>query len=302
MNLFDIATSFHSSTFLEQTKAIDWLRENLSSYKDSEIRKAIALSGSPMFQKTLKNWLLLERISRPDKEAPKESSLDEEPKKQIFDLDAIKRDSVVEGINLVLHEIEPIIGAISVNASREIDDFENSATSIELSLLDETLQTLDDFMKVENTVRYSKVNISSIISSEICKLEKEKDIQIVSDISESLHFVTDKSMFRIIISNALKNAVQATLALSLSNNQPILINGGVTDKELWISIIDHGVGLEYDQKVLMKSKVTTKPGNKGMGLGIINRAVIALDGNWELKDGNVGGAEFYLELPLGEAL
>ena len=84
------------------------------------------------------------------------------------------------------------------------------------------------------------------------------------------------------------------------SSSPIYINGGFTDRDLWLSIIDNGSGLKDSQELMSTSRFSTKPGNKGFGLAILNKAVRALDGKWELKNGAIRGSEFHLELPIKE--
>ena len=107
----------------------------------------------------------------------------------------------------------------------------------------------------------------------------------------------DSSLLRIIISNAIRNAPEATEEVSFRSPSRIIINGGLTDKGLWISVIDDGVGLKSDEKILFKSRFTTKPGHKGFGLAIVQKAVSTLNGTWDLKDGKFKGAEFYFDVP-----
>ncbi|MEZ8198175.1 sensor histidine kinase [Vibrio splendidus] len=290
MKLIRLIEGFNTKPHSEQIHELQKLSEHIDSVKVEELEEAIGATQSSF----LRN-ILISYLNR------KKSALDilEKPvvvESYDVDVDAIRGEAFAESISQVLHELEPLIGGLAFHASTEIDNFVDSKTSKELQLLEETMQSFEDWIKVEQSARFTKVEISKVVHDEIASLQSKFGASISSTLSESLLFETDRSMFRIIISNALRNAIQATGSHNFDSN-PILVNAGVTDRELWVSIIDNGTGLKEEQSVLMKSKYTTKPGNRGLGLAILNKAVTALNGEWELKNGASRGAEFHLELP-----
>lgn len=290
MKLISLIEGFSSKTHSEQIHELQQLSEHIDKVQSNELVEAIAATQSSFLKNILTGYLKRrEEASDTQPEPVTSESYD-------VDIDAIRSEAFAESISQVLHELEPLIGALAMHASNEVENFFDSETSKDLQLLEETMQSFEDWIKVEQSARYSSVSISKVVSDEIAALQNKYGASILSTLPDSLSFVTDKSMLRIIISNALRNAIQATNPNSFESN-PILINAGVTDRELWISIIDSGEGLKEEQSVLMKSKFTTKPGNRGLGLAILNKAVMALNGDWELKNGASRGAEFHLELP-----
>lgn len=84
----------------------------------------------------------------------------------------------------------------------------------------------------------------------------------------------------------------------LTEKAPIVVSAGITNKCFWLSIIDDGVGLPSDHDVLYKSRYTTKPGNRGLGLAIIGKAIHSLKGDWELKKSKLGVQNFILNFQL----
>ncbi|EOW0796653.1 sensor histidine kinase [Vibrio vulnificus] len=294
MKLIELIEGFSAKKPNEQLLLLQKLSSYLDEANSEEILKAIDSTDSN-YLKNILNSHLSKMISR---EFEAHNELKSDPKQDI-DIEAIRSEAFAESISQVLHELEPIIGPLMVHATKEIENFEDSNTAKDLVLLEETMQSFEDWIKVEKSVRYSMVSISELVAKEASSLSEQCEIKINSTLSESLSFVTDKSMVRIIVSNALRNAIQATDSAKYESS-PILINAGVTDRSLWLSIIDNGEGLRGEKEMLMKSKFTTKPGNKGMGLAILNKAVLALSGEWELKNGASRGAEFHLELPKRE--
>lgn len=294
MDLLQITQELHNKPVNEQIDIITELSSSINVLSISELENAISTVESPHVKNILKGFLSKKKSSTiASIERVEHDKLDD------IDIEAIKSEAFSESIGHFLHELNPIIGAIALHTKQEIPNFENSKTFKDLDYLDKMINTFEDWLKVEQAARYKKIFISEALDSEIEILNKQCNITFVNNISKSLEIVTDEALIRIIVSNVLRNSIQATkLANQLTS--PIMINGGVTDRELWLSIIDQGCGLKDPQEVMITSRFSTKPGNKGFGLTILNKAVSALNGSWELKNGVVRGSEFHLEIPIRE--
>ncbi|MBK0093338.1 MULTISPECIES: HAMP domain-containing sensor histidine kinase [Erwiniaceae] len=214
-----------------------------------------------------------------------------------LDLESIKSQAVMLNIGQMIHELEPIIGSLKTNAENEIENFETSETYSDLKLLDELMKTFESWQLVEQDPDYETINVKDVIDSTLSHFRDKFNADIILNVSESVYFITDRSLFHIIISNAIRNSIQATPEEDIEN-LPIMISAGLTDISFWLSVIDHGNGLSEPVEILLSSGYTTKIGNKGYGLGIMEKAVKSLNGKWDLKNGTVRGAEFFLELPL----
>ncbi|MEI8602530.1 ATP-binding protein [Shewanella sp. PP-Sp27a-2] len=291
MKLIESIAIFQKMGPIEQMKELNLLTELMAKATAKELESAIKSATSPYLKSILNGYLQKKNniitASKPATAIPYNVEID---------IEAIKSEAYAESVGQVLHELEPLIGSISLHASEEIINFENSETSKDLKFLEQTMQTFEDWIKVEQNPRFSYVSVSDIINNEIVALSAIHNILITNNLPTNLYFDTDKSMLRIIISNVLRNSIQATNPNKF-DSLPILINAGITDRELWISVLDNGEGLNEHQSTLLKSKYTTKVGNRGLGLTILNKAVTALNGKWDLKNGVSRGAEFYLELP-----
>lgn len=217
-----------------------------------------------------------------------------------FDIIALKSEAVSDSIGQVLHELEPIIGSINLLIKKEIPNYIESGTKYELEKLNEIMETFEDWRKVEQTPHYKKCDVHKIIQKEIDRIKPKSSVDIVLEISPELVYGLDPSLLRIIISNALRNSVESSNQPTLRIKKPIVIKGSSTNNSIWICIIDNGLGLQNTSEVLLKSRHTTKPGNKGLGLAIIEKAVIAMNGEWQLSNSTPCGAELYFEIPKKE--
>jgi signal transduction histidine kinase len=258
-----------------------------------QIEQAINEEASPWLRTALNDIL-----PKPDVEALIETNIDEGDLSGGIDVDAIKSEATSESIGQILHELNPIIGTINLYAGLEVPNFEDSELKGELDRLEETIETFQDWQRVEQSPRFKLVNALEVIQKEVKRYNHENIYKITVNISKELTLDTDSSLLRIIISNSIRNAIEATSLGAEKNKKPIVINGGLTDKVLWVSVVDNGKGLGQKQQVLLKSNYTTKTGHNGLGLAIVNKAVGALNGNWDLKNGDTQGAVFYCEIPI----
>jgi len=225
---------------------------------------------------------------------------DSPPDSETHDLNAIRSEAVSEAIGQMIHELAPLIGSIRLLAKSEVSNFDSSGIKHELQLLSETLETFKNWQKVEQPPSYKETNLYEIIQSEWNRLKTKSPVDLTINVSKDLSFYIDPSLFRIICSNALRNSIESCTTPTVRERKPILINSNITNNSLWLSIIDDGIGLQGKSEELMKSRFTTKVGNQGLGLALINKAINLLNGKCELKNSTTGGAEFTFEIPKKE--
>lgn len=213
------------------------------------------------------------------------------------DIPFIESQAISDSIGQVLHELEPAIGQLRVVAREVVASFDGSALKHEFEKLDELLETFENWRTVEQRPTPRTVKVREVINEVTSEVDiwsdSAIDLQVLT--TEEIEIVTDLQLLRIIVSNALRNAVEATIAIG--NGHPVTVSYGLTNTSFWISINDRGIGLPPNQSSFLKSTTSTKPGHRGMGLAIVDKAVQAIKGNWDLKNGPAGGAEFYLEIP-----
>tara|TARA_R110002049_G_scaffold297185_1_gene485996 strand:- start:1806 stop:2693 length:888 start_codon:yes stop_codon:yes gene_type:complete len=274
----------------KQIESLKALRETATPKEKQSIHLAADQAGQPW----LRNALL--DIANSDKvkvtgEIKTPSSDD------IFDKDAVKSEAVSESIGQMIHELDPIIGSIRVFAEKEITNFSQSRTKYELEKLNEVLETFEDWRKVEQSPVFREVNVFDEISKEVDRISPKSKVDIQIDFPKSLVYVLSPALLRIIISNALRNAVESSNQTTAREKHPIIVRGSSTDNSIWFSIIDDGLGLQNKTEELLKSRHTTKPGNRGLGLAIIEKAVNSMGGQWKLSNSKPYGAELYFEVP-----
>ena len=286
--------------WLDSEKNNDRLRaaRHLSKIQDPSCLEQLRIS----FQREQVPWIknaLLKALQKYQKEGVQSYEL---YPAEIGDVEIaeIESNAINDSIGQVLHELDPAVGRIKVVAGETLgESFEGSALQGELNNLESLMVTFENWRKVEQEPVMRRVDVRYVVDSVILQIKSHFDsrieMQLVS--SEKISIQSDEQLLRIVLSNALRNAVDATLAID--EPKPIVVNYDITDKNFWMSVNDKGIGLPPNLTNLVRAKVSTKPGHKGMGLAIVDKAIVALQGEWDLRNGAAGGAEFYFEIPRG---
>jgi len=212
-------------------------------------------------------------------------------------IEDVKSRAIAENLSFVIHELQPIIGSIDLFASQEIENYEKSRVASEVDCLRGLVEMFSAWKKAENPPVYKSVNLHVLVNEQIGRLAPIYNDEIINNIKEDLIFDVDISLLRVIISNALRNACESTLLVKDRLPQKICINSGTTDKFLWISILDDGVGLADEQSNLLKVNNSTKSKGRGFGLAIISKSLNAMKGSLSLENSKPNGACFYFQIP-----
>ena len=112
----------------------------------------------------------------------------------------------------------------------------------------------------------------------------------------------DPTLVELALTNALRNAVEAALAVPEDNQGDVILNWGVTDTDNWIVVLDEGCGLPMGWDRLTKPGVTTKSkiqGHLGMGLPIAERAIESMQGSFRLTPRSGSGVSCEIRWPRG---
>ncbi|MEB8055798.1 sensor histidine kinase [Pseudomonas fulva] len=198
-----------------------------------------------------------------------------------------------EVASIMLHELEPRIGVLSVKLKDDIPDYENSASRIQMDHLREFFQALS-FLRLATEVTGSdSFTCSEWISRLIDGCTDQKNIRLIGP--QSLIVKADQGLLKLALSNGIKNAIESTATAALTRSaEDIVINWGETNVDYWIAVIDDGLGLGTPIEKLIKIGTTTKTGHLGMGLTIAQQAMQSLNGHLNLSSPNPVGAVFEL--------
>ena len=130
----------------------------------------------------------------------------------------------------------------------------------------------------QSQMNYLPVHCKAIETSSLIKeniqlmgsLAKDKGIMITSGLAENLSAVADPDILRFVIRNILSNAIK----FSYRNGLVEIISYRKNDDKVYISVTDHGKGIESERLELLfnSSQIISTQGTeneKGSGLGLI---------------------------------
>jgi signal transduction histidine kinase len=184
---------------------------------------------------------------------------------------------------------------------KQIDGLENNfyLQSIydEVSFIDDILTQISSYGKNDKRMIFEDVCIGSIVSnvanSYSSIVERDKKVLKV-DIEQPLHKVKcDGTSMRQVITNLIKNAVEAT-----KEGDSIFVSVCRIDGYTQIQVKDTGMGIEKERLAsIYEPFVTTKSCGTGLGLAVVKNLVEAHCGKIEV-DSVVGeGTTFTITLP-----
>lgn len=113
--------------------------------------------------------------------------------------------------------------------------------------------------------------------------------------SEQIYINFDKTQLIRVVTNILKNAIQATAEIA---HPKILVQINQDTKFVYLNISDNGVGIadEHQSKVF-EPKFTTKTSGMGLGLGMVKNIVENYKGSISFKSKQGKGTTFTIQIP-----
>jgi signal transduction histidine kinase len=115
--------------------------------------------------------------------------------------------------------------------------------------------------------------------------------------SEEIMITLDRTQLIRIITNLVKNAIQAIP--DSHENPTIKVRVSTIENKAIISVQDNGIGIQETNKDrIFEPKFTTKSSGMGLGLGIIKNVVESYQGHIYFISEPEKGTEFIVSLPL----
>jgi signal transduction histidine kinase len=203
--------------------------------------------------------------------------------------------AVEEVTRTVLHEVENIAGALSLAASREIADYEASATKRQIDRLEKQLEAIIRLKAAAAAPKLETFAVGEWIKQLVAEEAADAPVEISLVGPENLLVEGDPKLLRLAVCNGLKNALEAVAEKPGEPDAaipPVVVSWDGTDVECWVTIKDEGPGLSGAATDAMPIGRTTKAGHPGMGLMTAKQAMDSHGGSISLTSGALGGALF----------
>ena len=221
-------------------------------------------------------------------------------KDKVFSIVSHDLRSPIASLNAVLPMLDP--DTLDKESYRELKDKLTLQVQNLHYVLDNLLIWSRSRMKgisgIENT-RFQLKKQADFSVNLLKALAQQKEINIVNQIAEDLHYTADSQHFDIIIRNLLLNAIKFTPVKGI-----IALSSEEDNNNIRISVTDNGIGMTQDQvgRLFQLKTHFTTPGTqkeKGTGLGLLICAEYAAANNWniQVKSEPGKGSQFSLILP-----
>lgn len=239
------------------------------------------------------NYALQDTIRRLTQQQPPEllasddaEVIPEDVRRQIY-------SRAVEWITgFLLHEIASPIGLVGLAARRELAErWDNSETKRHLEAVKRVFEAIETLKNAASVPRPQEFDLAALIDDLIGSLS-EDPIEWISTIGPRPFVIKgDPSLIRMVVINGLRNAVEAQQE---AGRQPqahdVTVSWGETDVDYWLSVLDHGVGINGPTETAFEIGNSTKKNHTGFGLAIARQAVETMIGSLVLEPAKDGGA------------
>jgi signal transduction histidine kinase len=210
-------------------------------------------------------------------------------------LEQIRAEAVEDTAKQFLHEIRPIVGRLDVSAAAEIPNYEQSETRAEWLRLQSLLNAIDELSQAASAPIYKEFDLAGLLDQIVTLQRASTDTRIECAGPKPFLLLGASNLIELIVSNALRNAVEASD--QLPTKEAIVVNWDRTERDYWIAVIDSGRGLPSTTHRMFEIGTTNKKDHLGMGLALAMQAAMSLNGKITLAPREQGGARFEFRWP-----
>lgn len=272
----------------ERLKAARFLARNTDPADAQRLRKALQ-SETVSYVRTSLNLA----IQRVETSASRAAAISVEEPEIPSDLRAQIKNEITEEITgQILHEIASPVGLLATSAAREIPDYESSKTRIYIENLQRVFEAIEQLKGASAVPRPQEFDLASLISNIAETVVGGQPIEISLHGTKPFIITSDHALLSFALSNGIRNAVEAVVALGSNEPHSVIINWGETDIDYWVAVIDRGVGIVGPVESAFGVGKTTKRGHSGFGLAIARQAIETLGGSCTLQPAAEGGAHY----------
>lgn len=208
----------------------------------------------------------------------------------------------LQAMKHLLHN-EAISNASQDKNYQYIIDLLKSNTHNISELVDHLLGTsiTEEKINTAKTQTYSLLQLTNDTIASLNSIAKEKGLSISADISPNIQIYVDRILFQRVLMNFIANAIKYT------TTGVILIQSKAINKNIKISVIDTGMGINSDEKqkvfdAYYQANPNDSKDNHGLGLNIVKRICNSQQWKFGVKSEQQKGSEFYFICPLSEKL
>jgi nitrogen fixation/metabolism regulation signal transduction histidine kinase len=208
----------------------------------------------------------------------------------------LKAEAVQEFSGTIIHELSKNIGLLEVNLKSDFRELMGSNTEKSFINLKAVFQGITNLQRSADMSTSEEFDLAQLIK-DVVQQENSTTSDIVFNFEGAQPCIirTDPTILSLALSNGIRNSAEAVkLIPKYTELNNIVICWGRNDHDIYVSIIDNGVGLNGDSSEAFKIGSTNKEGHIGFGLGILEQCMDTLGGMAELANEANGGAKLVL--------
>ncbi len=292
----ELARKLGSADPRERLDAARHLAEHADAKQIGLIEGALALETVAWVTSALKRALQRARPTDSAAPGPERIELSADQTSQIYS------EALETTAKQIIHEIEPILGGLRLSAEAEMANFDGSDTKRGLERMEALVAGLARLRQAASAPKLEEFALDQCLFAWIAEEVGQKPIGVLRAGPQETVVEGDKGLVCLAFVNGLRNAIDATLALPVENGRypDITVNWGATDIDIWIAIVDAGVGFRGSLSRAFEIGSTTKSGHLGMGLATALQAMTSLGGSVRLIPGE-RGVRFEMRWPKAAA-
>jgi len=220
-------------------------------------------------------------------------------------------------LRIIAHDLRAPFNAIFGLTDILLEDFHSLSEEEKIDFIEHiSTASKQSYQLLENLLLWARTNtgrmdfnpqecqLNSLVSETVGLLKqttKNKNIQLLSDVSEEIKLTADSEMLKTIIRNLLSNSIKFTN----EKDGVIKVSARTTGEKIFLEVSDNGVGIPDNVvKNLFRidKSITTKgtKGEKGTGLGLLlcKEFVDKHKGSIAVESKLNEGTKFIIELPV----
>jgi nitrogen fixation/metabolism regulation signal transduction histidine kinase len=201
----------------------------------------------------------------------------------------------------VVHQVSRLLTFLANAAESEAPDYQSSKTRTLIQRMDRLVRAIEGLGNAASPPVITEFDLNGLISEVIAVEAASMRVDVENLYGASpLLVVGDRGLIDHALTNGIRNAIEASLAVSANDPPKVIVNAGVTDTDFWAVVLDRGIGLPAASHNAKEFGVTTKLGHEGTGLAIADVAMSSLNGEITLSPRDGGGVQFEISRPKAE--
>lgn len=196
----------------------------------------------------------------------------------------------------LVHELRRPLGLARLAADHQ----DITKASLFLDRMERLLDAMEQLVKVAAGGATSEFDLAALVSDVAAEQNGTENVPIELLDTASTLVVGNRGAVELIVRNGIANARESTELVESTERRPVAVSCGKTDRDAWVAILDHGVGLPSGLDPFAFA-ATRKDGHDGVGLALARQAARSLQGSLALVQRDNGGATLRLSWPLEAA-